>query len=390
MRVLAKDWAETSANLIARHPGMAPTLSSLDGLGSMKVFHASIPYGTPLIQGGTFCWDIFEQLRGQLGYGDAPIPVGIVLERSIELFEEGPFQRSVPLYLLQSGEFFGLFQNFSGDFPQPKLQANAGGTTLIVLPPMGNQVTVQPFAKQWNYIPKEALIRNLKVSNKSKLLFGEFFAGLVAANSCAWRLEIAFLPFEFVESIKRDAVAHAAILSLALTQMVLTCKRAEKETEVLTSRDERDRGHITGVRLISNGLRPGFTPVFCTDADEQVLPARDIYEKIYLNGPKAAGGKKLFDGDIMPFLFRPSLLGEDAYYFMSRPYVEEEKGRSNGCAKIATENLGNNKTFKPLKGREDFTQEMEQSMPMKAFFPQVTLPEHSPFMDNAILIRAGR
>ena len=79
-------------------------------------------------------------------------------------------------------------------------------------------------------------------------------------------------------------------------------------------------------RIIARGLRPGFSPVFTSEEDMEILPARAIYDFIYgkLDTSRQSdnGARRQFPNSsyFYPAVFRPSFMDEPSFYFLNWPY----------------------------------------------------------------------
>ncbi|MEA3017572.1 MAG: hypothetical protein QOI38_2294 [Sphingomonadales bacterium] len=337
-------WQKISKELADRHEALRPLLGSLSALGGETVFELSVPYGTRLIEGGRFCWSLLDgEPDVAAGYGDTPIPLGVVLDGSIELFEKlsSPQEhRTVPMYLITPGDFFGLFENFAPGLEQLALTGSAGGTTLVVCPRMGKAGAMNKFAKGAGWSCPNSLRETVKTKDKSPLAFGDFFAQLLRARGIEWRVRLAIFPQSFVALLDTGDAA-LAMARLALSQMTIALERAQRTAAMLHGSNRGDQGDVVAVRQIGRGIRPGFVPVLGTDADEIVLPSRALHELLYEptwglfskwradQADQEAAGTVAADADeeephpFFPSIFRPALPDESPYYLLRRPYAAQ-------------------------------------------------------------------
>jgi hypothetical protein len=338
-------WHEISKKLADRYKDLRPLLSSLSALGDERIFELSVPYGTPLINAGRFCWSLLESAPEiATGYGETPIPLGVVVDGSMELFDRlspALAHRTVPMYLIPRGDFFGLFENFAPGLEQPALSGSAGGTTLIVCPRMGREGPMNKFAESAGWTCPNDLRETVKINDRSPLEYGNFFARLLAARRVQWRVRLAIFPQSFVALLDTGDAA-LAMARLALSQMTIALERAQRTAAMLQSTNRKDQGEVIAVRQIGRGLRPGFVPVLGTDADEIVLPSRALHELLYepewglfskwradkadrkADGPNGAKPEEEEPHAFFPSIFRPALPWESSYYFLRRPYAEQK------------------------------------------------------------------
>jgi hypothetical protein len=334
-------WGNATAQLSETQGHLAQLLEAFRPFADETVIKFRAPYGTRLIEDGVFQWDELRQfasLRSE--YGRSPVPLGLVLSKSVELFDPAPGQphRFIPVFLVTAGAFIGLFENFAQVRRQASLAASAGGTTLMVLPQLGDDGEMRRFAKSIGWNCAASLRENLKPTEKSSLAFGEFFAEVLAARNVDWFMEMIIFTPAFLEKIKAQPLAKLAVCELALEQMSVARERAEATMSMLRVNRRNDQGDFVAVGQIARGYRPGFAPVLGSAIDESILPAAKLHEIFYHRDyglfsnweeapAKEQSDRGTFDGSgksrhYFPAIFRPSLPGEPAYYFLFRPYGE--------------------------------------------------------------------
>lgn len=403
-------WKKISEQLAVRHEGLRPLLGSLSALGSETVFELSVPYGTPLIQAGRFCWSLLKSAPDiSAGYGDTPIPLGVVLDGSIELFDRlsAPQEhRTVPMYLITPGDFFGLFENFAPGLEQAALSGSAGGTTLVVCPRMGMAGAVNKFAKGAGWSCPNALRETVKTKDKSPLAFGDFFARLLEAKGIEWSVRLAIFPQSFVALLDTGDAA-LAMARLALSQMTIALERAQRTAAMLHGSNRGDQGDVVAVRQIGRGIRPGFVPVLGTDADEIVLPSRALHKLLYepnwglfskwradqadqkAAGPVAADAEDEEPHAFFPSIFRPALPGEPSYYLLRRPYAAQRD--TNNSAQRLTNLIEDVRKAEPgwtVEGvsRDDLERQLKSIQPIDLANPSPSIrlgPTY--FLDGGIV-----
>lgn len=333
------DWATLGPRIANQVPALRPTLEALKPLNRLKVACVKLPYGARIIDEGRFNWNLLGEHRDwKDAYGTVRVPLALVLGGAVELFdvqsyiervwkEQKKITRHVPMFLLRAGDFFGLFENFAPHFSQPSLYADAGGTTLIVLPPIGDKEKVAKLRGQKdNDGPKfkflDSDVEHLRVVRGSDLSFGPFFASLMRDFGCPWRMEIAVFPQEFVDGLKRMPVAHRAILLATVDQLSIAGVRNEQAAAIFRNASSTEKRHVLAVRMIAHGLRPGFAPVLQDEMDEVVLPAKCIDRLMRDHG--------LFDAGSLPSMLRPAFPSELSFYFLKRPYFDAHEDETRG------------------------------------------------------------
>jgi hypothetical protein len=323
--------------------------------GAEDVYLLRAPYGTQLIENGKFKWSLLDSQQSiSAEFESAPIPLGLILSGSIELYtysnysavvaaRERAIRRTVPMFLLGAGGLFGLFETFAPCFSQPELNGDAGGTTLVVLPPIGNRekfgklksTDIGMFLNEKASNEKFAVgptdTDDLQVIDGSNLSFGSFFAKLLFQTDCPWRIELALFPDSFIERIRKKPLAHQAMLAATINQLSLTCVRLSLTDKLNRSVNPAVKDHVLAVSLIAHGYRPGLVAVLETDRDEMVLPAKAIHRILY----DLEVCEKIGDKDFFPAIFRPSFAVEPSYYFLSRPYFRTGSERSSIADQIA-------------------------------------------------------
>jgi hypothetical protein len=341
----AVEWAALKGDLIGRFPQFEPIFGSRSkALKGKRVLRLRLPYGHRLITDGRFEWAKIPLTQFTPGdFARRTIPLGLVLNRSIELFDEIVVhrpatpkrsevftRRAVPLVLLQKGEFFGLFQAFCDDYPQPRLQATAGGTTLVLLPRIGNLVDLQSYAAQRGLSTAWPYKEELKCEDRSGFSFGQLFSDVLSESQCDWHLEIILFPDEVVRQLNDIPFANDFLLRLTLEQMRLSHDRSQTEIELLLN--PSGSRHALAAGLIARGLRPGFCPVFNSAEDAEVLPAECIYHFVY-GIAEADARRRTMErrfpnaSNFYPALFRPSRKREPCFYFLNRPYIGVNKSK---------------------------------------------------------------
>jgi hypothetical protein len=253
-------------------------------------------------------------------YPENTIPLGLVVEKNVELYEFSAGGHAVPLFMLGPGEFFGLFQNFCKNFVQPNLQGSAGGTTIVLLPRVGGSEALKDYARaigikrEWSEYEDD-----LKSTDKSRFFFGRFLSDLLLQTKSNWRTQIALFQLKDVDRIRTNRQAHETILALTLEQMRFSYERGEQVVEILSDRTLGNADiHVLALRMIFRGLRPGFAPVFGSVEDNNVLPANDLNDLFYAKENPLPNATEFY-----PAILRPSFRKEPALYLLNWPYMEE-------------------------------------------------------------------
>lgn len=354
-------WGKIADVLADGGEELAPLLASMARFRDETVLRVTAPYGTPIISEGRFHWGLADDLRSlQPDYQGAPVPLGLVVSKSIELSTaitfpgdgNGPVSRAIPAYLITRGEFFGLFENFAQDLKQNPVNGFAGGTSLLVLPPLGRHKDVTAFARSIKWTCPRGLRENIKPTKSSTWDFGAFFAAMLEAVHCEWRLDMAIFPKPLLEKMRGDAAISLCLQGLTLRQLAVAHERVLSMMEMLTSRTRPYQEDVISIRQIERGNRPGFAPVLGTDVDQEILPARELFGLLTgkehglfrerrepptaedneesskeasdeIASPDIDAAVSVADdgkiSDYHPAIFRPSLPTEPFYYFLRRP-----------------------------------------------------------------------
>lgn len=342
-------WGEIADGLSGEREDLEPLLQAMERFRGEEVLRVDVPYGAPIISEGRFHWSLADDLaRLQEGYDQIPVPLGIVVSKSIELSttiafpggNNGPVSRSVPAYLITRGEFFGLFENFALGLTQNPVNGFAGGTSLLVLPSLGRQDEIDAFAKSIGWTCPRGLRDNVKPTKSSSWDFGSFFAAVLEAVKCDWRLEIAIFPKPLLDKMRSDEAISLSLHGLTLRQLAVAHERVLSMMEMLTSRTKPFQEDVISIRQIERGNRPGFAPVLGTAADQEILPALELFAHVNAHGlfreradrqggaiggglpqrPAEPNGTHHGQAtEYHPAIFRPSLPGEPFYYFLRRP-----------------------------------------------------------------------
>jgi hypothetical protein len=362
-------WDGICKTLCQRFPHLESIFAPIaSDVKAAEVLRVRFPYGTGLIHEGRFCWDTLpERHRGWADdYGDINIPLCLVTRRCIELREEAPFgDHSIPLYLLTEGELFGLFQTFCDNLPQKRLQATAGGTSLILLPRIGNRDKLKGLVRaEYESLQKDSwhspwngyADAHLKADNSSGFYFGEFFRDFLYQKPSMWRAEVILFPKCFVDAITQNHESHLAAVKTAITYLRRSYERSEQTIELISDDSEGNSGHVLALRMIRHGLRPGFAPVFGVDKDETVLPAEDIYSLFYGDNASFRGIAEFY-----PALFRPSLPEETSFYFLNWPYVEFRQSKKDNKPSVVERTVRKAKMVEVGHTRSNLFEQLEPS-----------------------------
>lgn len=323
-------WPEITAELKQRFPSLSEILGEIDKVKkSLKILRVKLEFGEKLIDEGKFDWSVVPiSVRSsvqEFHYGD--IPLALIDRNTLELWDTvqagtshgTPFARSIPLYLARPGTFIGLFETFCPKYLQPEMRGTAGTTTLLLLPQIGNYTQAQPFMRSLGIKLSGEEHKDLKCDANSKMLFGRFLGSIMRHQKSNWRCEILIFPKEFVDRLRTtEKVVNGAFLRHALDQLTHVSQRTDIVSQIVQMPGKRDTPDSIALRLILNNLRPGFTPVLQTEFDEELLPARDIYEVILRE--KTNNSPALFGDAFFPALLRPATVGELAFYFLRRSY----------------------------------------------------------------------
>jgi hypothetical protein len=328
--------------------GACPALKEMFGAGNIrvpkfKVVQISAAYGVALIKNGQINWKVFPDegapLRAQYAY--RPIPLGLVLDKTIELYtipsaEDSPTwsPRTVPLYLLKKGELFGLFETLLDNFLARDQHGSAGMKSLLLLPSIGNFGRREAFVRRNNMHLADGLSQHLKHEEKSRCEFGEFFAELARSAKVDWKCRFILFSKDFVEKIlATNYRLRDALRGYALRQLQVAYERELTIREVSRLHGSRDNADSIAIRLVGHGLRPGFVPVFLSKGDEDFLPAASLNRLMLpdelsdrpfpidkVDEPPSPADKK---ADYFPMLLRPSQDSNCLLYFLRRPYMPQ-------------------------------------------------------------------
>lgn len=356
-------WGDVGERRNSLSERFLPAFDALKEFANEPVHLVSAPYGTRLIRHGMFNWPalgsdggIRDEYRGGL------VPLGLVISGAIELYtisastvtvrrHDRGVQRTVPMFMLGAGEFFGLFETFATSFSQPELNGDAGGTTLVVLPHIGDKEKFSTLKNtdtgmyrqgknnNQKFSIKNSDIDHLQIIEGSSLAFGQLFSGLLAQIDCPWRAQLILFPTRFVDGIRRKAAAHQALLEATIAQLSLTCVRMGLEKELDKKVRQTEKNHVLGVSMIAHGYRPGFVGVVESELDEAVLPSKHIHQLMYdldvfepitlAQSGSANTGSRFF-----PSIFRPSFALEPSLYFLKRPHFLPSNDRSSVQEKL--------------------------------------------------------
>jgi len=175
-------WSEVSEDVKIANPGLCakliPIMKRLEANKRKPYFFvATYPYGELLVDNGSFrlpsgskSLNTNDETLNDLKY--SPIPLCLVLDRSVEVFVEraagyscpdeelrGSIKRTVPLSMIGRGELFGVFESLDTIFNveqrrQPPWSVSSGAHTVVVLTQLGNKDLIDKLSRNVGaYIP---------------------------------------------------------------------------------------------------------------------------------------------------------------------------------------------------------------------------------------------
>lgn len=272
------------------NPDFAKIIDNLDVSDDFILYKARYPFGSMIIDVNKFYLpyndklvplddpQIPEELKKLLGYNSyntGSLPLGICLNRSVELYMQQSDHRLIPFSLMDKGKIFGLWGSLNRNisYIAPKVwHMTAGARCIFFLP----KITDTPSYK------KLCKARSIKLPMPTNLLEqGPLLAQLAKHKDCSpWFTEMLYFPRNWLE--KRDTEAWANF-HLFLHEIAWEGTEHWRNKVVydyiwdtfvkdLTRRNIKVLPYIVDIVehliMIGLGVLPGFAPAI----DEEIAP----------------------------------------------------------------------------------------------------------------------
>lgn len=336
-RITELTWAEIRDAVKAVNAKLCKVIDDIDPPEQFTLLLIKYKYGETIInKGQTQLPDndqtiplnsekLPKQLRDKLSY--APIPLGLLLNKSSEIFV-GEEERIVPLKLLNPGHFFGLFEvidQLTGCASTPIWSVAAGARTIFMLPKISETIAHNRLRKACHLtasVPKHLPLH--------WAVFREI-ANRLHSKGNNWSSHVLFFTQKWFEKANYSTDKDWLILYQHLLRNAWQyAQYSRDETDfglmwqyfsvLLSKRNYRPRPYLINTLKhlinIARGSMPGFKP---SDDSQLVAPTsliQDAYIDVY--------GLKNY----LPTLMHPANFATDPvrhlYYSLAFPTLLED------------------------------------------------------------------
>lgn len=326
-------WEQVNARIAKVEPTFAALVNKLNPDRSFPIYLAYYPYGAiegdtesaflPDQQGGYYRLlddNTPKDIADNLGYGKNSSPLGMVLEKELELFIDLPHEGiTIPWLIYKPGKIFPfsriLSKNKSRVYaPNGLLSSTAGARSVFMLPNIGSAV---------HHIN---LQRDFNVKNSApKTLYEHWaiFKEIVNSNhvDCDWRCCVMYFSENWVNHILNDAAwadVKQYLHDVAWDQYEYERNRVYYDitfSMIQKKRNLKPNPYLadTARHLFTTalGAAPGYAPAL----DENALPL-EVLQKVYV---ESYGLKKYFPTIMHPAHFCFEQDTQPIYYSLQHP-----------------------------------------------------------------------
>lgn len=326
-------WAQVNKRVAAVEPTFAALVNKLNPDKSFPIYLAYYPYGAiegdtesaflPDQEGGYYRLldaNTPEEIVQDLGYGKNSSPLGMVLEKELELFidlkQEGI---TIPWLVYKPGKIFPFSRVLSKNknriyAPNGLLSSTAGARSVFMLPNIGSAVNHANLQRDFN-------VKN--AAPKTLYEHWEIFKELANSKNidCDWRCCVMYFSEKWVDKILNDSAwseLKQYLHDMAWDQYEyernriyydITFSMIQKKRNLKPNPYLADTArHLFATAL---GAAPGYTPAL----DDNALPV-SLLQHIYL---ESYGLKKYFPAIMQPAHFRFEHDTQPIYYSLQHP-----------------------------------------------------------------------
>lgn len=322
-------WKDVRNEVAQVNPSLSSIIDDIDPSNDYALYKASYPYGSVIIENGIFHIPLSDgsiaplhdqlisnQIKTDLGYANGGLPVGIVLNKSYELFINTK-NCTLPILVAQPGSIIALWKELepaSHFHPTRIFNINAGARCIFMLPNISDLALHKNLKRDFNVRQQPP---------KNLLDQWEIFKTIAhhPASKCNWSTELLFFSGKWFEKIKNDKAWQP--LYLMLLQNVWNSCAYERNQMFYdftiscaqANRNLKPNPYITDTlrHLLMIGLGTG---VGFSIATNDILGPVELFQKVYL---ESYGLRRYVPAVMHPMHFSLYKANNPVYYSLSLP-----------------------------------------------------------------------
>jgi len=288
-------WSKIRDKVIQVNPEFVSSVDQISPGENFHLYQVSLPYGVEILKNGELYLptqdgklerstssNISKQLQTDFAYSGRGMPVGVVLNRSVELSISAG-ERFVPWGMFLPGHIFGLWLNLGplpSFHPSKIFTITSGARSIFMAPNIGDAAHHKNLRRDYNIrlMPPKRLIDQWAVFKA--------ICEHPAVNS-EWQTELLLFPNKWIEHIKNDSAwSNLLLYFLKSTWHSSDYRRNQIYYDFALSSAQANRNLRPNPYLVdtlkhllamSLGAAPGFSPA----QSEQLAPIKTI-QKAYL------------------------------------------------------------------------------------------------------------
>lgn len=287
-------WDQLRNKVALVNKTIANLIDHLSPDDSLQLYKVSYPFGTTIVKQGQLQLpnkagkivpvsdeSIPQEIKKDLAYASGGLPVGLVLKNSYELYIETA-RAILPVVIATPGATFALWKQLDLQphfHPIRLFNINAGARSLFMLPNVGETISHNNLKRDYGM--------NLPAPAN---LFEQWaiFKSIADHANADWRVELLFLPEQWLIKAKSDPAWHALYIYLLENAWVTSAYERNQifyEFALSVVQANRNlkpnpylRDTVKHLLSIAMGATPGFRPA----VDETMGPIK-LLQQAYLD-----------------------------------------------------------------------------------------------------------
>lgn len=203
-------WPAIQDEMRASNPQLAAIIDDLQTKNAFPIYKVRYPFGSHIIQAGHFHFPLpdgtlapitdsrhAESVRNDLGYHGGRIPLGMVLNHSVELYMQTE-DRVIPFNLIRAGKLIGLWLALSPHTWPQVWHMTSGARSIFVLPKITDTVSHKKLCRARDI--KMPLPRDL-------VMHGSLLSGMANHSEFSepWYTDVLFFSKDWLKNQKNDS-----------------------------------------------------------------------------------------------------------------------------------------------------------------------------------------